>query len=311
MSAAGVLCGLGAGAGLVLAVPRLPVFRRPSLADRVDPYVSPRRGTRRLAPGDSRAGGDGAIRVLLQPTLVAAAGILDEWLGGRVALSRRLERAGRAPDVDAFRVEQVGWGVAGLALAVAAAVGLATAGRSVRLVPPLLLAAVCACAGALLRDRALQREVSLREQRILAEFPTIAELIALSVAAGEGVQAALQRAASVGRGELANELDRTMSEVRVGVGLVEALRSLTARTAVAPLARFVDGLVIAVERGTPLADVLRAQAADVREAGARALIESAGRREIAMMVPVVFLVLPVSVLFALFPGFYGLSLAAS
>jgi len=29
-----------------------------------------------------------------------------------------------------------------------------------------------------------------------------------------------------------------------------------------------------------------------------------------MMVPVVFLVLPVSVLFALFPGFYGLVLTA-
>jgi hypothetical protein len=29
-----------------------------------------------------------------------------------------------------------------------------------------------------------------------------------------------------------------------------------------------------------------------------------------MMVPVVFLVLPVSVVFALFPGFYGLALSA-
>ena len=29
-----------------------------------------------------------------------------------------------------------------------------------------------------------------------------------------------------------------------------------------------------------------------------------------MMVPVVFLVLPVSVVFALFPGFFGLSLSA-
>ena len=57
-----------------------------------------------------------------------------------------------------------------------------------------------------------------------------------------------------------------------------------------------------LERGTPLADVLHAQAADVREAGRRALIESAARREVLMMVPVVFLVLPVTVLFALFPG---------
>ena len=45
----------------------------------------------------------------------------------------------------------------------------------------------------------------------------------------------------------------------------------------------------------------------MREAGRRSLLESAGKREIAMMVPVVFLVLPVTLLFALFPGFYGLS----
>jgi tight adherence protein C len=35
-----------------------------------------------------------------------------------------------------------------------------------------------------------------------------------------------------------------------------------------------------VERGTPLAEVLRAQAVDVREAGKRLLLESAGKREI-------------------------------
>jgi tight adherence protein C len=53
--------------------------------------------------------------------------------------------------------------------------------------------------------------------------------------------------------------------------------------------------------------VLRAQAVDVREAGKRGLLESGGRKEIGMMVPVVFLVLPVTVVFALFPGIVGLS----
>ena len=74
-----------------------------------------------------------------------------------------------------------------------------------------------------------------------------------------------------------------------------------------PFARFIDGLVIAIERGTPLADVLRAQAVDVREASKRALLEAGGRKEISMMVPVVFLILPVTVLFALFPGLLTLT----
>jgi tight adherence protein C len=42
-----------------------------------------------------------------------------------------------------------------------------------------------------------------------------------------------------------------------------------------------------LERGTPLAEVLRSQAADVREAGKRRLLEAGGRKEIAMMVPVI------------------------
>ena len=82
-------------------------------------------------------------------------------------------------------------------------------------------------------------------------------------------------------------------------GVAEQFRRLDA----CGLRRFVDGVVIAVQRGTPLAEVLRAQAQDVREEGRRALMEAGGRKEIAMMVPVVFLILPVTILFAVFPGF--------
>ena len=59
---------------------------------------------------------------------------------------------------------------------------------------------------------------------------------------------------------------------------------------------------MAVERGSPLGDVLRAQAQDVREEGRRALMQTGGRKEVLMMVPVVFLILPVTVVFAVFPG---------
>jgi len=88
-----------------------------------------------------------------------------------------------------------------------------------------------------------------------------------------------------------------------GANLPTALQGLADRTGLVSLARFVDGIVVAVERGTPLAEVLRGQAQDVRDAGRRAVMESGGKKEIAMMVPVVFLVLPVTVLFAIFPGF--------
>ena len=141
----------------------------------------------------------------------------------------------------------------------------------------------------------------------MAEFPTVAELLALAVAAGEGPAGALERLVRTSSGELSRELGRTLADVRAGASLVGALEGMAARASLPALARFVDGVAIAVDRGTPLAEVLRAQAVDVREASRRALLEAGGRKEIAMMVPVVFLVLPVTVLFALFPSFYGFS----
>ena len=89
---------------------------------------------------------------------------------------------------------------------------------------------------------------------------------------------------------------------------MEALQEFSAHTDLGPLVRYVDGIIVAVERGTPLADVLRAQAQDVRDTAKRDLMESAGKKEIAMMVPLVFGVLPLTVVFAVFPGIAALSL---
>jgi len=72
------------------------------------------------------------------------------------------------------------------------------------------------------------------------------------------------------------------------------------------LTRFVDQVVGAIDRGSPLAEVLRAQAQDGREEAKRTLLEAAGKKEVAMMVPLVFLILPMTILFAIFPGLFVL-----
>ena len=107
----------------------------------------------------------------------------------------------------------------------------------------------------------------------------------------------MERVARVSIGELARELRRALAEARTGSGLVQALDGIAERTALSPLARFVDGIAVAVERGTPLADVLRAQAADVREARKRNLLEVGGRKEITMMVRSVLPDLPMTARF--------------
>jgi tight adherence protein C len=223
-------------------------------------------------------------------------------MGGADTVRRRQLRAGLPADVDRFRAEQVLWGALGSA--VGGAVGTASVVlRDAGPVVVLTFTLVGAGIGVTGADYLLSRRAARREARMLMEFPTVAELLALAVGAGEGAVGALDRVCRLSTGELAGELRRCLADARAGANLPTALSGLADRTGLPSLRRFVDGVVIAVQRGTPLADVLRAQAQDVREEGRRGLMESGGRKEIAMMVPVVFLILPVTILFAVFPGF--------
>jgi tight adherence protein C len=61
-----------------------------------------------------------------------------------------------------------------------------------------------------------------------------------------------------------------------------------------------------MERGAPLSTTLREQARDLRDEARSQLMESGGKQEIAMLFPVVFVILPVTVVFALYPGLVAL-----
>lgn len=300
----GGLLGGALAVGLLVTVARVLAVRRPRLATRVLPYVRdlPQMSQR---PESQLQQPPTAIVALFGPPLQSAAGTLERVLGGATSVRRRLERANLQMTVHDFRIEQVMWGL--ITFACAAAVSLMIALRTPeRTVPLLILCAVAFVLGVLLRENRLSAQVTDRERRILAEFPTVAELLALSVAAGEGPVSALDRVASRSQGEMAAELSRVLADIRTGTPVSRALDEMAKRSGLPVVARFAEGMAVAVERGTPLSDVLHAQAADVREAGRRALIESGARKEVLMMVPVVFMVLPVTVLFAFWPGVMGL-----
>lgn len=304
LSATGAVIGLLLGLGTALIAWRVGA-RRPRLIDRVEPHLrEPATASALLA---TRSTPFPRLERIIAPVL-ADAGRLFERLGSRSgSVERRLVRAGLEPNVEAFRIEQVIWSVVGLAGGLGLALLIGTT-RGVRLVPLTAIVIVCTLAGALGRDQLLTRTVRERERVMAAEFPTIAELLALAISAGESPLAALERLATTTSGTLSAELDRTLADVRSGLGVAEALERMAGRTDLPAIARFTDGLATAIERGTPLAEVLRSHAADARVAGHRELMEAAGRKEIAMMVPVVFLILPITVLFALFPGLSVLSL---
>jgi tight adherence protein C len=304
----GALVGAIGGLGLVLAVARVRAIHRPTLAIRVLPYVRDVPRLDRPAPMDEPTSSPvSAAAGVFAPLLRAAADTVERVLGGASSVRRRLGRAALDKTVHDFRVEQVVWGVVGFAV-VAAYCLLTTLGGRGDAVSSLLLCAVGFATGVLARDTYLTSQVSARERKVTAEFPVLAELLALAVAAGESPVAALDRVVRRSGGELSRDLAGVLASVRTGEPVAQAFDRMAATTGVPSVARFAQGVAVAVERGTPLADVLHAQAADVREASRRELIEVAARKEIFMMVPVVFLVLPVTVLIAFWPGVIGLHL---
>ena len=297
---AGAGIGLVFGVGLVLIVWRLSA-RRVRLVDRVAPYLQERPTTSRLLVDSHVITPFPTLERIVRPAVRDVGRLLERLGSGASSIRRRLIRAGSPGTLEGFRTEQVIWATIGLAIGLVLALAIGVA-RGVSLLPLIVLVVLFAVGGALLRDQLLSQQVTQRERRMIAEFPTIAELLALSVGAGESPLAALERVSRSTRGEMSTEIRTTLADVRSGVGLAPALDGMARRTELASIARFTDGISTAVERGTPLADVLRAQAQDAREVGHRALMEEGGRREVLMMIPVVFLMLPVTILFAVFPG---------
>jgi tight adherence protein C len=272
--------------------------RRPRPWIRVVPYIRDVRPDLAEAPESS-------------PWVARASVGLDRMLGGRRSVERRLARLGAEvgiASVERFRAGQLLWVAVGFAVATGVALVAWSLGRGsvAGLVGFCVFGAV---AGAVLCDQELSARVARRERRVRAELPIVADLLALAVAAGESPVAGLERVVRVVRGALGDELAAVLAEIRTGTSVTAAFHGLASRTGVANVARFAEGLVVALERGTPLVDVLHAQAADVRESARRDLIETGGRREVAMMIPVVFLLLPVTIVFAFFPGYVGLHLS--
>ncbi|WP_353988333.1 type II secretion system F family protein [Ruicaihuangia caeni] len=287
-----VLIGVAAGLGLWSTVMAVPQFGQRRLIDRLAPHVQDVSAEARLHVARRRALFDLAtIRDLLR-------------LGRRssdTSLARLLQHAAIVTTPERYRSGQLALAALGAGAGVAPALVVGST-RHV----PLPLAALIVAATAALIPMARHRLVQLRARRRIetarVELPQVLEFLTLSVSAGEGMTAAIRRLASVGAGVLVREFTVASAAIGAGVPLIEALRDVVARLPLPELERLVDQVQAGVELGTPMVEVLRAQVSDCREAEKRRLLEAAGRNEIAMMVPVVFLILPVTVLFAVFPG---------
>lgn len=283
MSLFWLLCG---ALGLVLAFTGLPVWSKPTLGGRLDPYIG--------GPGIADLPATRAVmRVLPRP-----AGDLKD----------RLRTAGLHLDVEGFRLQQLAWGSFGLISGLLVVLLLGAAGAPMHGSSVAALMAIGAVFGYLARDRYLTSQVRVQTEQMLDELPTAIDLLTLALMSGHSVPAACARIGETMPGLVGDAFRGVVADVRSGSTTAEAIEGLSRRMPHAAAARLVDALCIALEQGAPLAEVLRSQADDLREANLRQLLELGGRREVLMLIPVVFLIMPVVVAFALLPGLVSLRL---
>ncbi|MDO5049601.1 MAG: type II secretion system F family protein [Actinomycetaceae bacterium] len=252
-------------------------------------------------------------RVVTRPTGTSESHRSLRWLNplleklGSTAesVSDRLEALHITSSVENFRLQQFFAGIGG-AGAMAALAAFMSFARPVSVLQWMLMIAIGFVSGTLIYDRFLTWRVGNISRKISAQVADAAELLALSVSAGESIPAALQRVRHVVGPELGAHLGGALAEIENGSSVSRALIGLRDKTKSPQLSRLLETLVSAMERGAPLSTTLREQARDLRDEARRQLMESGGKREIAMLFPVVFLILPVTVVFALYPGLVAL-----
>lgn len=285
IGAIGLLLGVILGLGLWLLSAAMPRLGRPRLVDRVAPYVADLSPEARAMLARRPSDPSPVLGIVVGPVARRARGVVTDWLGGDEAIAERLRQAGSTASVERFRGEQLAWSAAGFVIGASAALLAPTFNglpAVVRIAMPVLAAALAA----VIRDWMLQRRARRRLARISSELPTVLEFLTLSLTAGEGMLDAIRRVANTGSGELPSELARVVGEVGTGVPLGRALVDLRDGLDHPALSRAIDQVFGALERGAPLAAVLRSQAGDAREEAKRTIIELAGRKEIAMLVPI-------------------------
>ena len=231
---------------------------------------------------------------------------LWEKLGSTaVSVTDRLDALSSKTTLERFRLQQFLAGIAGVTAMTLVTFAIAAA-RPVSILQWIVLMLIGFVAGAMVFDRILTVRVNAISRKVSSQVADAAELLALSVSAGESVPAALRRVQQIVGPELATQLGATLEDIDNGASVTRALGKLRRTTRSPQLGRLLDTLVASMERGAPLATTLREQARDLRDEARRALMESGGKREVAMLFPVVFIILPVTVVFALYPGLVAL-----
>lgn len=151
-------------------------------------------------------------------------------------------------------------------------------------------------------DMLLSGRAQERQRRMELELPDALDKIVISIESGLGFEAALLRAAETGRGDFADELVRTIQDIRVGMPRRAAYESLVARTDSDDIRRFVRSIIQAEETGVSVSTVVRNQSDDMRMRRKLRAEGKAAQVSVKLLFPLIACVFPVLFVVVLAPG---------
>lgn len=286
----------GVAAALFTAALRPP---SPRVPPRVRPYNSANRVRLGLPADitDPRAMapfGRGALTGVLGPMAAAAAAGLgrlidredDDALLIRLHNAGYLQHVGEAERLHRYRINRLAYVAAAVGAVALLAMASGSAGTLlVGLAPALVL-------GASLPRAQLDARIARRREQMRIDLHAVNHHLAMTHMAGGGVEEALRRLVTRGRGPVVAELEEALTWRRAGMPLPEALNELASRTPEPHAARTYKSLARAAQTGAPIGDALLHLSEEVRESRRDALARLAVRRRAAMILPIVFLMVP-------------------
>lgn len=204
-------------------------------------------------------------------------------------IRHKLDVAGNPPGWDVNRII----GLKVLGMAVLGGLGfLYLVGQGMAFPKLVLITAAVGGFGFMLPNILLNNAGQKREQLMQNALPDALDLLTISVEAGLGFDAAVDRVAKNTTGPLAQELSRLLQEIQIGVGRMDAMRAMGERTTIKDLKSFCLAMVQADALGIPIARVLRVQSKEMRTKRRQRAEEKAQKVPVKILFPLIFFILP-------------------
>lgn len=143
-----------------------------------------------------------------------------------------------------------------------------------------------------LPDLLVINQAQKRRDAIQLALPQMLDQMLISVEAGVGFESAMTRAAENSVGPLADEFVRSLQDIQVGRSRSEAYLDLAQRVDVPELNSFIRAIVQADQYGIAIAQVMRAQAHEMRVRRRQRAEEHAMKIPVKILFPLILLIFP-------------------